>query len=161
MKKILTALAVIFALFTLPLAAADVPSGWTTDYEQALAQAQKENKNVLVLFTGSDWCSFCIKLHDEVLDKRNFKKFAKDNFVLVYLDFPKRKKQTAKEKRNNGALRQKFKVNGYPGTVILDKDGTELGRIVGYSPNYLQLLEKYKVSAASKKEKTDDKDAKK
>lgn len=141
-KLLLSLLAVVSALFMLPLAAADIPAGWTANYEQALAQAQKENKNVLVLFTGSDWCPYCVKLHNEVLAKPEFKAFAKDKFVLVYIDFPNGKKQTDEEKKYNKALEQKIGgVSGYPSTVILDKNGKELGRVGGFTPQYIQALE--------------------
>ena len=64
-----------------------IPAGWTTDYKAALTKAKAENKNILIDFTGSDWCGWCIKLHREVLDKPEFIDYAKKNLVLLYLDY--------------------------------------------------------------------------
>ena len=62
--------------------------GWSDNYAKALAQAKAEKKLVLVDFTGSDWCGWCIKLDKEVFSKPEFKTYAKENLVLVELDFP-------------------------------------------------------------------------
>ena len=73
------------------------PRGWYVHFGKAVEEAVKENKCLYVLFTGSDWCGFCIKLHDDVLESSKFKQFAKKNLVLVYLDFPKKKSHLFQE----------------------------------------------------------------
>jgi len=88
----------------------------------------------LVDFTGSDWCGYCIKLHKEVFDTPEFEKFAKD-YVLVELDFPKRKEQPAAEKTKNQAAQKKYGVNGFPTVLILTVGGKVLNRAEGYSPD--------------------------
>ena len=39
-----------------------------TDYKAALAKAKAENKDVLIDFSGSDWCRWCVKLDKEVFE---------------------------------------------------------------------------------------------
>ncbi|MCX6889139.1 MAG: thioredoxin family protein [Verrucomicrobia bacterium] len=107
---------------------------WLSDLEEAKKVATKENKKLLVDFTGSDWCGYCIKLHKEVFDTPEFEKFAKD-FVLVELDFPKRKEQPAAEKTKNQAAQKKYSVNGFPTVLILTVGGKVLNRAEGYSPD--------------------------
>lgn len=116
------------------------PAGWQTNIETALKIAQKENKNVLVLFTGSDWCGFCVRLHDGVLTKKDFKRLLKKDIVAVYLDFPRGKTMTEEAKKYNIEQAQKYRVRGYPTTVILNKDGEEIGRLPGYAPDYVKRI---------------------
>lgn len=105
---------------------------WTTDYEKALEKAKGENKVVLLDFTGSDWCGWCMKMKDETLGQAQFKHYARKNLVLVEVDFPKQKTLPAPLKEKNEQLKKKFNVHGYPSFVLVDKDGKELGRQVGY-----------------------------
>ena len=83
---LLTTLALLAAATTLL-----AKTGWDDDFEKSLAKAKEEKKMVLLDFTGSDWCGYCIKLDEEVFSKSAFKKFAKENLVLVELDFPRGK----------------------------------------------------------------------
>src|ERR1041384_2972358 len=105
---------------------------WLTDLAKAQAKAKTENKMVLLDFTGSDWCGWCIKFDKEVLATKEFKDYAAKNLVLVQLDFPNKKPQSDELKKANAALQKKYDVNGYPTFVVLDKDGKEVGRQVGY-----------------------------
>ena len=106
--------------------------GWLTDYKQALANGKANKKIVFADFTGSDWCGFCIKLKKEVLDTDDLKKMAADKFVLLELDYPRAKEQSDEQKQQNADLAKQFKVHGFPTIILLDGDGKELGRIVGY-----------------------------
>jgi thioredoxin-related protein len=112
-------------------AAADA-NRWQTDYKQALAQAAKEKKQVLLDFTGSDWCPYCIQMDREVLNKSQFESFASKNLVLVKLDYPRRKKLPANESQQNDQLQQQYSIEGYPTYVLLDSQGKEVKRVVGY-----------------------------
>ena len=105
---------------------ADVPEGWTDNYAKAMKQAKAENKHVLLDFTGSDWCSWCIKLDHEIFDKASFKSFAKDTLVLVKVDFPESTPIAAKTKAQNEKLQKQFRVSGYPTLFILDADGKQV-----------------------------------
>jgi protein disulfide-isomerase len=110
MKKIL--IVIITSLFlTFALEAQELK--WHTDMEKALDVATKENKKMLLFFTGSDWCGWCIKLQKEVFETSDFKTWS-DSVVLVELDFPKRTPQDEKTKGQNQHLQSIFKVRGYP-----------------------------------------------
>ena len=105
---------------------------WGTDLPGALNQAQSENKLVLLDFTGSDWCPWCIKFDHDVLATEIFSAYADQRLELVKLDFPRHTPQPDDLKRVNAALARQFGVDGYPTYVLLDADGRELGRQVGY-----------------------------
>ncbi len=107
---------------------------WGTDFDAALAQAKKEKKHVLIDFTGSDWCGPCIRLKKEVFDSKEFTDYAAKNLVLVEADFPRTKKQSAELIKSNAALQKKYKTDGYPTVVIINADGKEVSRTVGYAP---------------------------
>jgi thioredoxin-related protein len=128
MKKILSALmvgCVAGALF-----AAD--SAWITSVPDATAKAQKEQKLVLLDFTGSDWCSWCKKLDAETFSKPEFVEYAKKNLVLVEVDFPNNKPQSDELKAANKDLKDKYNITGFPTLVLLKPDGTLLWKQVGY-----------------------------
>jgi protein disulfide-isomerase len=124
----------ILSLLVLATVTARAELTWLTDLDEAKKVATKENKKLLVDFTGSDWCGYCIKLHKEVFDTPEFEKFAKD-FVLVELDFPKRKEQPAAEKAKNQAAQKKYGVNGFPTVIIINSSGKVLNRAEGYAPD--------------------------
>ena len=132
MRKSTTLATLAFALLAI-LPAVAAPT-WLTDLDEAKKVATKENKKLLVDFTGSDWCGYCMKLHKEVFATEEFEKFAKD-FVLVELDFPKRKEQPAAEKAKNQAAQKKYGVNGFPTVIIMNTSGKVLNRAEGYSPD--------------------------
>lgn len=106
---------------------------WGTDLPAALNQARSEKKLVLLDFTGSDWCSWCIKFDQDVLSTDQFGGYAKNRLVLVRLDYPHRHAQDAALKQANAALAKQFGVDGFPTFVLLDSAGKELGRQVGYA----------------------------
>ena len=124
----------ILTLLLLASVTARAELTWLIDLDEAKKVAMKENKKLLVDFTGSDWCGYCIKLHKEVFDTPEFEKFAKD-YVLVELDFPKRKEQPAAEKAKNQAAQKKYGVNGFPTVIIMNTSGKVLNRAEGYSPD--------------------------
>ena len=105
---------------------------WLTSLPKALEQAKAEKKLVLLDFTGSDWCPPCKNLHKTVLTSEEFSKFAKENLVLVEVDFPRAKEQSAELKTANKELSAKFQVRGYPTLIVLDAEGKELFKKVGY-----------------------------
>ena len=130
MKKLATLL--YASLLSLPILAAD--SNWGTELPAALSQAKKDNKMVLMDFTGSDWCGWCKKLDKEVFSTPEFAEYAKKNLVLVEVDFPANKKQTAELKKVNAALKDKYGAEGFPTIVIVSGDGKQLWKQVGYMP---------------------------
>jgi protein disulfide-isomerase len=138
MKKLL--LSLFAALFALTLFAGDVPSGWTTDINAALARAKRENKRVLILFTGSDWCGFCVRLKNDVLNKRDFKDLVRNNFILVYFDFPRNNPPDEAQMRIQRQWQQRFSVRGYPTVIIVDGEGNKVGEIGGYRQEEAYIL---------------------
>jgi protein disulfide-isomerase len=129
----------LFALAATVLSSAQLASaeesGWLTDYKQAQQQAKTNNKFLLLDFTGSDWCGWCKKFDKEVLLKPEFKEFARDNLVVVELDFPRAKPQTPELRKQNRELAQQYEIMGFPTIVVLSADGHELWRYPGYFPD--------------------------
>jgi protein disulfide-isomerase len=117
---------------------------WTTDFPAALQKAKTENKIVLADFTGSDWCGWCMKLKAEVVTKPECIAFAKANLVMVELDYPRSKPQSDALKEANAALAKQYEVNGYPTVILLNGNGDQLDKKVGFItaglPGYLQWL---------------------
>ena len=101
---------------------------WSTNFEEAKAESVKSKKPMLVLFTGSDWCGYCIKLEKEVFSKSEFEKWAKDNVILVKLDFPRRTKQSDELKKQNRTLAGKFAIRGYPTVLFMGGDEKVVGK---------------------------------
>jgi thioredoxin-related protein len=130
MKKLFIAAAI--GCVWLQTQAADL--NWGTDLPKAQAQAKTDKKMVLLDFTGSDWCPWCIKFDNEALDTDKFAQYAKSHLELVLADFPNKKPQGDALKAANAALKEKYKIEGFPTFVLLDADGKELGRQVGYAP---------------------------
>lgn len=104
---------------------------WETDFEAASTQAKKTGKLMLLNFTGSDWCGWCIRLHKEVFSQPEFKAYASESLILVELDFPRGKEQDASIKAQNEALLQKYGIRGFPTILILSPEG-ELIEKTGY-----------------------------
>ncbi len=132
--RTLTAIAAVLAisLLSASIALAAGDKGWQTDYQAALEQAAKENKHVLLDFTGSDWCGWCIKMSKDTFSQPAFKEFADKNLILVELDFPNNKPQSDLVIKQNQGLQKKYGVEGFPTLVLLDPQGKEVARNVGY-----------------------------
>jgi protein disulfide-isomerase len=119
-------------------------SPWLTDFEQAKKVAKEENKAILIDFTGSDWCGWCMKLHEEVFSKKKFLEFAKKNFVLLELDFPSKKEIPEDLKKQNKELAKKYNVEGFPTVVLTDAKGrkfAQTGYVEGGPDAYVKHLE--------------------
>ena len=87
---------------------------WETNLEAATKVSLKTKKPLMLFFTGSDWCGWCIRLQKEVFTTPEFASWAKQNVVLVELDFPRRTPQNEKIKMQNAQMQQLFQVQGYP-----------------------------------------------
>jgi thioredoxin-related protein len=133
MKSIVKTCAVIAALCH-PGALLAGGEGWTADFTDAKKQAAESKKDLLIDFTGSDWCGWCIKLNDEVFKHEPFKEGVKDNFVLVELDFPNDKSKLSEETQaQNKELGEKYAVRGYPTILLCDSEGRPYAS-TGYQP---------------------------
>jgi len=115
-----------------PLARSE--SGWLNDYQKAQQEAKASNKFLLLDFTGSDWCGWCKKFDREILSQSDFKNYARENLVLVELDFPRAKPQSPELRKQNQQLAQQYQVQGFPTIVVLNGDGQKVWQYDGYFP---------------------------
>lgn len=123
----------LFTLIALSSTLSYAAEGWSTDFEAASKQAKEQGKYMLLDFSGSDWCSWCIKLNNEVFSQSSFQEYAKENLVTVKLDFPRRKKIPEETREQNKQLAKEYKVRGYPTVIILSPEG-ELVERTGFRP---------------------------
>jgi thioredoxin-related protein len=139
MKSTLLALA---AVLTSSLATAG--DHWVADYDEAVQLAKKQGKHLFVDFTGSDWCGWCIRLHEEVFDHDEFLTPMNKDYILVSLDFPNSEEIKAKvpNPQRNAALAQMHAVAGYPTVLLMTADGQVYGR-TGYEPGGAEVYVKH------------------
>lgn len=124
MKRVILTALLLFSLFILKA------QKWETGFEEAKTIAEKEGKNILLVFSGSDWCIPCEKLEKFILESSEFVKFSHDHFVLVRADFPKKKANVLpKEQQDkNDKLAETYNKQGlFPLVLVLDKKGKVLG----------------------------------
>jgi thioredoxin-related protein len=116
--KMLSAFLFTFLLFT--------PAKWITNFNDAKIEAEKNNKLILLNFSGSDWCAPCIQLRKNIFDAEDFTAFASGNLVLVNADFPRQNKHklSAEQKKLNEDLAQKYNPQGkFPFTLLMTPGG--------------------------------------
>lgn len=125
-------------------------SKWLTDYDVAVKKATKEKKNILVFFTGSDWCPPCIALKKDFFETENFDTYS-SNYILLYVDIPRnRDLLSADQLKHNKELASKYNKRGsVPMLKVINENGNELGAMSGYSMNgeiqyHTKFLDKYK-----------------
>jgi thioredoxin-related protein len=124
MKKIVVAA----LLFVASYAAEAQELVWETNVNKAMEVSNKTKKPMLLFFTGSDWCGWCIRLQKEVLKTPEFAAWAKDNVVLVELDYPRRTPQTPEIKTQNNELQQAFGIQGFP-TIYFANGTNKEGKV--------------------------------
>lgn len=122
---------------------------WQNNFEKAKETASKENKPIILVFQGSDWCAPCMKLEKEIWNSPEFLSYSNEHFVMLKADFPKKKSNTldAKQQEHNNKLAETYNKNGFfPLVVVLDKNAKVLGT-TGYkniTPQaYIHLLESF------------------
>ena len=123
---------------------ASAESSWITDYKKAQEDAKAGKKLMLLEFTGSDWCGWCMKLDKEVFSTPEFQNYASRNLILVKVDFPRRRPQTEALKKQNEELAQKYGIQGFPTIIVLNGQGEkvgELGYMAGGPSPFLAKLE--------------------
>ena len=110
-----------------------VPKGWNEDYAAACETAKKEGKLVLLAFSGSDWCGWCMKMEKEIYSNKAFIAGVKKRFVPVLIDSPQNKEILSPlAKKQNAKLVKEFDVHGYPSTVVARPNGEVVKRFGGY-----------------------------
>jgi thioredoxin-related protein len=119
---------------------------WRSSLEEAKIEATKENKQILLVFSGSDWCAPCMKLEKNIWQSEVFKNEADEKYILIKADFPKKKANqlSAELSENNKKLAEKYNKEGnFPLVVLLDKNGKVKG-MTGFknvsAEQYVKLL---------------------
>jgi thioredoxin-related protein len=122
---------------------------WKSNFEEAKQQAIKENKNILLVFSGSDWCAPCMKLEKSVWKSEAFQTEAEKNWVIYKADFPKKKANQlpAELTENNRKIAEKYNKGGsFPLVVLLDKTGKVMG-MTGFKNvsaiDYIKLIHSF------------------
>lgn len=110
-----------------------VPAGWTEDFAAAKKTAATEKKRILMAFSGSDWCPWCVKMEKDVFSQAAFVSQATNDFVLVMIDCPSdRGILSPLAKKQNNELARQYDVTGFPATYVLDQAGTVIQVFRGY-----------------------------
>ena len=142
MKKIIIVLMLFVCIIN--LFANEKSTLWTDDFANALILAKETNKPILIDFTGSDWCGWCVRLKEEVFNKPEFIEYAQEKFVLFVADFPRSIPQSNELKRQNRSLMEKYEIKGFPTIVIINQDEGLLARTgyqAGGAQAYIRHLE--------------------
>ncbi len=147
MAALLTALASL----ALPGQAGEL---WTENAKEAMAQAAKEKKDLLIDFTGSDWCGVCVMLDKEVFSQPAFADEAPKHFVLLKLDFPRAKPQSPELQKQNAELNAKYGPSGYPTVVLADSAGKPYAQ-TGYRPGGVEGYLKHLADLRAARERRD------
>ena len=129
-KNLATAVVVALGLFSAVSVRAD--SAWSTDLKKAQDEAKANHKLLLLDFTGSDWCGYCIQLDRAILSKPEFKDYASKNLVLVEIDFPRSKPQSVEMRKQNQELAERYQIDGFPTLIILNGEGKAVWRYDGF-----------------------------
>ena len=104
-------------------------SAWRSTLAEAQTAAHAENKLILVHFSGSDWCGWCMKLKGEVFETEAFNDFADANLILLEVDLPRNKPQSVAQRQKNEALMDQFGVKGFPTLGLLSERGKPVGQL--------------------------------
>jgi len=151
MKSAVAIFAGVAMLFAVSLQAAE----WSDNFESAKAKAIEKNLPIFALFTGTDWCPWCVKLEKEVLDKPEFSAYASGNLILFKADFPRKKALQPGVAAQNEKLSKKYNVEGFPTVLLLDMNGKvidQTGYEKGGAAAYVEMLkEKLKDFKGAKK----------
>ncbi len=122
---------------------------WVNNFDSAKKIAKQENKNIIMIFSGSDWCAPCIRLDKNIWQSQEFKDESKNNWVTMKLNFPRKKANQlpADEEKHNRELAEKYNKEGnFPLVVILNPEGKVLGKLgfKNVSPSeYIKLIKEY------------------
>lgn len=133
------------------VSAAPAKINWRTNFEDAVSIAKAEKKPLLLFFTGSEWCGYCVQLDNEVFSSTTFADKVGDQFIFVVLDFPRKKVQDPKLIAQNRELQRKYDVKGFPTIILLDDQLQQIG-VTGYRPggpvsyaeHLLKMIENFK-----------------
>ena len=119
----------LFSAFLFLLLRCSSYSQQTATLDQSITKAKEEHKKVLFFFSGSDWCSPCVRFKKNYIDNPSFKEFASTNLILYNADFPKLKKNALSKEQTaeNEKLAEKYNPKGiFPLIILLNENGTVL-----------------------------------
>lgn len=125
MRKALLFLIFIFSITSIQA------QNWITDFTTAKKEAVKNNKPIILVFQGSDWCAPCIKLDREIWSTEVFKNYSSEHYIMLQADFPRKKKNKLSDKQteSNKQLAEIYNKQGFfPFVVVLDHEGNILGQ---------------------------------
>ncbi len=143
MKKFINLLFIFFLV-----SASSNAQNWETNIDTALNKANTENKEIVLVFSGLDWCVPCVKMERNIWQSNEFISFATENLILLKADFPKNSNSKKNESQNihNNMLKDKYNPKGlFPMVVLLDINGEEIGHTLykNVKPNkYIEILNK-------------------
>ena len=136
-------------VLTLLICSSLFSQNWEISYDLSVTRAKEENKKLLVVFQGSDWCGPCIKLSKEIWSTEFFVDYSDKSYVMLQVDFPRRKKNSLSESQQeqNAVLAEKFNPRGYfPFVVVLNSSGKLIGEI-GYEnttpQKFIEIIESF------------------
>ena len=147
-------LVLIIIVLTQTNNAQTVDLNWHTDLSKAVSISINEKKPIMLFFTGSDWCGWCMRLKKEVFNHEKFKIWSDDQIILVELDFPRRKKLEPNILNQNRELARIFGVSGYPTCWLVKPQILEnskvnflklgkLGYVAGGTDKWISVAEKF------------------
>jgi protein disulfide-isomerase len=145
---------ILLSLLVLPLLAEVIEEeglSWYTNIEEA-QKSLTEGKTLFILFTGTDWCPWCVKLQDEILHQEKFREYATENLVLVKLDFLRYTKQPKDVSDYNMGKMEAYGVRGFPTVLLYDAQGNKIsqtGYIEGGSDKFVKHIAELISDAAS------------
>jgi protein disulfide-isomerase len=154
-KIFLTGIFLILS-FTLLPAESYPPEGWTTDLLGAIRESEETGKDLLLNFTGSDWCVWCHRLRDEVFSTDEFKSYADENLVLVFLDFPNGISQSEETVKQNQVIASMMGVEGFPTIWLMDSEQVPVvktGYAQGGPETFISNLKEYRMELDEKTRK--------
>jgi thioredoxin-related protein len=123
---------IFFLILIVSISNIVLSQNWQTDFEQAKKIATDQDKNIIIVFSGSDWCAPCIKLDKNIWQSEAFKNEAEKNWVLVKANFPRKKANelSNEQTEHNRKLAEKYNIEGsFPLVVVLDNNGKVLGKM--------------------------------
>lgn len=151
--------AMVSAAVSAAALSSSVPAGWGEDFAAARKSASANGKYILLAFSGSDWCPWCVKMDKDVYSVKSFVNGAKKDFELVMIDMPGDQSILSPlAKAQNRGLLQKYGVRGFPCSVLVHPNGDEVERFPGYRSEGPEafLKELKKAAAGAGKPKKDE-----
>lgn len=140
MKKSLFILALVFSQLSLA-------QKWNYNFEEAKKTASEENKNIIMIFSGSDWCAPCIRLEKKIWNSPEFIEISNEKWILLKLNFPRKKANQLSEEQtvHNRNLAEIYNKEGsFPLVVVMNPEGKVLGKMgfKNITPNeYIKMIE--------------------